>query len=342
MASNRNLHLAIVGGAGFVGTNLALRAVDCGHRVTLYDIGDRFGRLAASKLLDSERVSFAPVDFAEEVPAPPRETDAIIHLAALAHVEYSMYHRGRAALNNIAALVSALEMAIGADLPLLFTSSMEVYGGTDGASLPESSQLNPVSPYAASKIGCEALVSSYVAGFALRATTVRLTNLYGAWQSPDRVIPRVATQLLLGITPEAESTRTRDFVHVADVVGLLLRIVEQGLWGHTLNASSGRAVTSLDACRLLLDDLDPAAELAVVEARERDGRGPVLVGDPTHTREVIGWRPRLALEEGVPETARWYAEHRDWWRQFTDNLHSDRSGPTFLVDHSAGPQLVEG
>jgi dTDP-glucose 4,6-dehydratase len=338
--ANESLHLAIVGGAGFVGTNLALGAVERGHRVTLYDIGDRFGRLAASKLLDRDKVAFAQTDFAKDAPAPVEHIDAIIHLAALAHVEYSMYHRGRAALNNIAALISAMEMAIDAEVPLLFTSSVEVYGGSDGASLPESSDLNPVSPYAASKIGCEALVSSYIAGFSLSATTVRLTNLYGPWQSPDRVIPRVATQLLLGVTPETESTRIRDFVHVSDVVDLLLCIIERGLWGHTLNASSGRGVTCLDACRLMLEGPDPAAELSIVQARARDGRGPVLVGDPSRTRRVTGWRPVVALEEGIPKTAHWYGEHRAWWWQFTDNLRSDRSGPSFLVDHSTSLQLV--
>lgn len=152
------LNIAIIGAAGFVGTNLALAAEQRGHRLTLVDVNDRLGRLGASGLLERSSCHF--LDLSQSDARIP-DCDVMISLAALPQVDFSLHYPERTFTNNIGIMSAVLEAARLRRIPLLFASSIEVYGGNDGDLLTESSELWPLSPYAASKIACESITESY-------------------------------------------------------------------------------------------------------------------------------------------------------------------------------------
>ena len=326
------LNISIVGAAGFVGTNLALAALEAGHDVTLVDVADRLGRLRSSGLLDRAPHQF--VDLAQPGARITGRADVVVHLAALPQVDFSLYEPGRVITNNMAVMAAVLDSAREMQAPLLFASSIEVYGGNDGALFTETSPLLPLSPYAASKIGCEEYLESFRHTFGMQATTVRLTNLYGPWQAPDRIVPRVTAQCLSGIKSEAVTGRLRDFLAVEDATRALLELVERGLWGETFNLSAG-APTGLEEVADAIAGLTGSSGSVVrIDSPAKDGRGPSLIASPAHLEQQVGWRAAIPLSDGLRSTVSWYAEHESWWRPFEAQFSSNRNGPHFLLDHA--------
>ncbi|MEU0688745.1 NAD-dependent epimerase/dehydratase family protein [Streptomyces uncialis] len=324
------LTISIIGAAGFVGTNLALAALEAGHQVHLVDVSDRLGRLRSSGLLDRAPHQF--VDLARPGARLDHPADVIIHLAALPQVDFSLYEPARVLTNNTAVTAAVLESARTRNVPVLFASSIEVYGGNDGALFTETSPLLPLSPYAASKISCEEYLTSLRHGFGTETTTVRLTNLYGPWQAPDRIVPRVVAQGLSGMKSEAVTGRLRDFLAVEDAVRALLGLVERGLWGETFNLAAGRH-TGLEEVTDTIARLTGSGPVVRATTPVKDGRGPSLVASPARLEERLGWRARVPLPDGLRGTVSWYAEHESWWRRFEAQFGADRDGPHFLLDH---------
>ncbi|MFJ1717211.1 NAD-dependent epimerase/dehydratase family protein [Streptomyces sp. NPDC088260] len=325
------LDISIVGAAGFVGTNLALAALEAGHNVTLIDVSDRLGRLRLSGLL--ERAPHQFVNLAEPGARIVSAADVVIHLAALPQVDFSVYEPARVMTNNTAVMAAVLDSARALEVPVLFASSIEVYGGNDGALFAEASPMLPLSPYAASKIGCEEYLKSFRQSFGIEATTVRLTNLYGPWQAPDRIIPRITTQALSGIKSEVVTGRLRDFLAVEDATRALLGLVERGLWGDTFNLSVG-VPTGLEEVADTIAELTASGPVARVDCPAKDGRGPSLVASPEHLEQQLGWQARVELSDGLGSTVSWYAENNFWWQPFQPQFSSDRNGPQFLLDHA--------
>jgi dTDP-glucose 4,6-dehydratase len=323
--------IGIVGGAGFLGTNLALRARSSGHEVVVIDVADRLGRLSHSGLLDSVDCRFVNLA-AEDATITHIRVDVLVHLAALAQVDFSLFHPEVTVLNNIRALTTTLTAARLTRTPVLFASSVEVYGGNDGALYREIDAPLALSPYAASKIGGEHILESFRVAFDVRATTVRLTNLYGPWQAPDRVIPRITLQALVKEPSQATSGRVRDFLFVDDAVNALLSLIELERWGDTLNVAAGRG-TSLEAVAKTIIDMVGSGSYETVECPTFDGRGYSLVASPDRLTAATGWLPSVSLESGITETVAWYRQNRAWWTQFESVVRARRETPDFLVDH---------
>lgn len=322
--------LGVVGGAGFVGVSFAEAALAAGYDVAIIDAADRLGRLSYSGIDRAAKCHFLnPATAAVALP----EVDVLVNLAALPHVDYSLYYPEAVATNNTGVHATVLATARSRQIPVLFTSSVEVYGGNEGATFEEDDRLSPLSPYAASKVACESLTTSYQASYGTAVTTVRLTNLFGPWQAPDRIVPRIACQRLLGLGAEASGGRIRDFLFITDAVRALLRIVEAGNWGGTYNLSSGEGVRVEDAAHMVVGDAGQDS-LRVVDAPPVDGRGCSLVASPQRLTETFGWKPEVSLNDGIDRTVAWYSENRGWWRRFESLLRSGRDSPAFLVDHA--------
>jgi dTDP-glucose 4,6-dehydratase len=331
-ASGRRI--AITGAAGFLGTHCALHALERGYELLLIDTADRFDRVRLSGLADHESVRFVQTDLAESPPELEGRVDAIVHLAALPHVDYSLYEPAKVFRNNTQSVMNVASAALAKPCPMLFSSSVEVYGGNDGALFSETDPLNALSPYAASKIAGEAIVDSFRAVYGLVATTVRVTNLFGPWQAPDRIVPRLVTQALSGYTGEVEPGRIRDYVYVGDAARALLGVVESDAWGLLLNLASGLGTRSEDVGRLLTE-VSGDADIVQARARTRsDGRGHYLLASPVAIEAAIGWRPEVDFPAGIERTYAWYADHAIWWKEFEDNIAADRTTPRFILDHS--------
>jgi dTDP-glucose 4,6-dehydratase len=322
-----NRRMGITGGAGFVGVNLALAAEQAGYALTLYDVGDRMGRLAATGLAQRARCRYA--NLTDPGMLLDDDLDLVVHLAALPQVDYSLYHPELTVRNNLDSTVTVLKSARTHGYPVLFGSSIEVYGGNDGDLLTEQSPLLPLSPYGSSKIGCENLVASYRTAFGVQASTIRLTNLYGPWQLPDRIVPRVAVQSILGVRSEAVSGRYRDFLHVGDAVAAIIALIRRQAWNETFNIAAGQSTGLDEVVRAVVG----GGGYDLVAAADIDGRGAHLVASPQKLADAVDWKPGVGLRDGLHDTVDWYRRQNVWWDPLAGLAKASRSGPDFLADH---------
>jgi dTDP-glucose 4,6-dehydratase len=325
--------LIITGGAGFVGANLAQYALKKGYRVNIVDTKDRLHRIRCMNLYSDPCFIFSPLNLTEDYFSFD-DVSAIIHLAALPQVDYSLHYPEQVTTNNIISLLKLMHYALKYKIPIIFTSSVEIYGGNEGEPFSETHAYNPLSPYAASKVAGEALMHSYIASFGLIGCIVRLTNLYGPWQAPDRIIPRLITQTLSNYPCEIDQSRLRDFLYVEDAIKALLDIIDKSLWNETFNLSSGHGYDSFQIISLLQEVSEKTISVSFVDTKQKDGRGKVLISSSQKLQTMLEWEPSISLQEGIKRTYSWYASHIHWWSQFDSNIKADRTGPQFLSDYT--------
>jgi dTDP-glucose 4,6-dehydratase len=326
--------IVITGGAGFVGVNLVQHALKKGYNVVAVDTRDRLQRLhyVFQQHFDS-RLTFLPLNLAEQPLTFAGDVDVVIHLAALPQVDYSFYYPKIVRKNNTSALENSLDFALERKIPLLFTSSVAVYGGNEEKIFRENDTFDSQSPYAASKVSCEEMLRSYRVSYGLTATTVRLTNLYGPWQAPDRILPRLITQMISGYPGEVEPGKSRDYLYVEEAVEALLCIVEQSLWNEVFNISTEEGYNNEQLISLLQRASGKQSlDIYLVDAKQRDGRGKALISSCEKLSRASGWRSNLQLLEGLRTTYDWYLAHQDWWQQFDANIKAGRGGPEFIID----------
>lgn len=328
-------NILITGVAGFVGTNLAKYLINRGHRVTGIDLLDRHNRLLNSELLNDERFTFAGIDLAQNIISHNeyKDIDVIFHLAALPHVDYSYFHPNRAITNNIEALLSTTDLALKLEIPLILASSVEVYGGSDDRIYTEDSLPSPLSPYAASKVASEAIIKTFVETQKLTATIFRFTNLYGPWQAPDRLLPRVISQVLSDIEIVVEKGTNRDFVFIEDACEILEKAIDFTHKGETYNLSTGIKRDNYEIVQKVLEKL-PTSNLRVMEPRHHDGRGKYLVSSSQKLSKDTGWSAITPINEGIADTIQWYKDHPTWIAQFHKNISVGRQTDEFLTDAS--------
>lgn len=324
----------ITGVAGFVGTNLSIYLINKGYQVIGIDISDRHGRLKKSNLLNDKKFSFWRVNLAlEKIPNKNELKDVciIFHLAAFPHVDFSNFYPKQTITNNIQSLLNTIEFACNQHVPLVLSSSVEVYGGLKDKKYTEKDLPTALSAYAASKIASEAIISAYIETQNLAATVFRFTNLYGIWQAPDRLIPRVIAQILLDKSVVIETGTSRDFVFIEDACKVLERSIHLDHKGEIFNLSSGVKIDNFNIVKMITNHLS-SKKITTIKPKSRDGRGKYLVSSFQRLNKKMDWSINMPLEEGITITIDWYIANKDWLTRFEDNLCANRNSSKFLTD----------
>lgn len=311
----------VTGGVGFIGHHLTRALLARGDEVrVLDDFSDapypaRLKRRHAEAL---EREHPGRIEIAEgcitDRDLARRLTEGIggvLHLAGLAGVRPSFADPARYAVVNIEGTATLLDAAQRAGTELfVFASSSSVYG--NATPLPASEDapaVTPESPYAASKRAAELVVSSMLRKTpAMRCPLLRFFTVYGPWQRPEMAITSFLRSALAGrpITIFGDGSMRRDFTHVDDIVrGILAATARAPAGVRAYNLGSGAPVT--------LEELVAAMGRAAGRTISVE-RAPVPLGDVEATfadisraREELGWRPRVALDEGLATVVSWLA-----------------------------------
>jgi GDP-4-dehydro-6-deoxy-D-mannose reductase len=286
------MRVFVTGGHGFVGTYLGEHLRAMGDEVTAPHQNE-------VDLADQDKLTAAVT-----AAAP----DAVIHLAALAHVGESWKDPAHTFDVNAVGTLHLLEATRRVEPAprVLLIGSAEVYGPVQPADLPltEESRLNPVTPYAVSKVAAEYLGVQYHAGFGVPVVRARSFNHIGPHQAGRFVVADIASRIAAAIkNGEKEPIRVgnlsarRDFTDVRDVVRAYRLLVTQGAAGEAYNVCSGVdvSVEELAHRMLALADVDLAIEIDPALVRPVDV--PVLVGDNSRLRAATGWRPEISLDD---------------------------------------------
>ena len=303
----------VTGGAGFIGSHLTWGLLSRGRNVRVLDdlsAGPLDPDLAAN-------VDFIEADVSNKDAAKQavRNVETVFHLAAQVSVPGSALDPQGCYESNVNGTLCVLEAARQAGVKrVVLASSAAVYGASADP-VKENGPKQPFSPYAASKLAMEEAALMFGDLYALPVVCLRYFNAYGPRQKPDSayaaVIPAFISAVLAGDSPiiYSDGEQRRDFVHVDDVVRAnLLAAEKDDANGQILNISVGGAVT-INELASILQELIPNAPEPVYEA-PRDG--DIYVSEAVIDRawEALGYRPEVALVEGLRSTVEWFRQER--------------------------------
>ena len=303
------MRVLVTGISGFVGQHLARTLLARGHEVagTFLEEGFELPREVALFRLDlgGERVQVeAELRAAVEAFRPQR----IVHLAGLAHVGRSWTETAAYQRVNVEGTQAVLDAAV--DVPVLFTSSAEVYGAVpeDEQPIVETRAPAPTSPYGRTKAEGERLV------LARHGVVARPFNLIGPGQAPHFALPTFARQLAAieagrqpAVLAVGNLEARRDFVHVGDGAEGLALLVEGGEPGAVYNVARGQAISIREALDLLLAAAGIDVKITLDERFLRPSDTPVLSGSAEPLRR-LGWEPRRSTAEAIADLWQWSRE----------------------------------
>jgi nucleoside-diphosphate-sugar epimerase len=313
------VRVLITGSSGQIGTNLALRLLADGHEVFGVDKRQNTWTDAFPTLLQ---------DLAGHYPAYPGgiggveypDTDVVVHLAAHAKV-HQLVAQPHRALENAIMTFNVLEYCRPAQLPLVFSSTREVYGDVhrfEGYSEATADFAFTESPYSASKIASEAFIYAYARCYGLRYLAFRFSNVYGRFDNDlhrmSRVLPLFAHQMLRGepVTVFGGKDKVLDFTYVDDCIEGIVRGIEELASGRvsneTINLAYGEGNTLVRAAELIAAELGVEPQVSV--APSLLGEVTRYVADIRKAHDLLGWTPRVPLDAGIPLAVAWFQEHR--------------------------------
>ena len=306
----------VTGADGFIGSHLAERLVEEGARTRafcLYNSNGSAGWLDDSKAFgegDGEIV-LGDIRDPEAVRKAVAGVDVVFHLAALIAIPYSYVAPRSYVDTNVSGTLNVLEAVRteGAG-KMINTSTSEVYGTPETVPITEEHPLRGQSPYSATKIAADKMCESYALSFETPVMTLRPFNTFGPRQSARAVIPTILGQLLAGIRSInlGALTPRRDFTFVADTCeGFVRAAVTDVTPGTVVQLGTGRTVSIAETFELCRAAVGVDAEVVSDEERLRPpgSEVEVLQSDPALARSVLGWEPRVSLEEGLASTAEW-------------------------------------
>ena len=314
------MRVLITGSSGQIGTNLGLYLLEHGHEVYGVDVRPNPWTDAIPTLLQDLSTPFT--DFSGglgHVPYPA-DLDVVVHFAAHAKV-HELVEQPARALEKIVMTFNMLEYCRHNALPIIFSSSREVYGDIRRYITEESYAdfAFTESPYSASKISGEALIYSYAQCYGMRYLVFRFSNVYGRYdvdlERMERVIPLFIRKIGRGepITVYGEK-KVLDFTYVDDCVAGVYKGIEL-LAGdreanHTINLAYGQGNSLVTLAEYIGEELGVKPQVTVEPSR---------VGEVTHyvanigkARALLGYTPQIPLREGISNAVTWAT---DYWRR---------------------------
>lgn len=306
----------VTGAAGFIGSHLSEALVAAGHQVLgidcftdYYERATKEANLAALRGQPGFRLAEEDLREAELAPLLAG-ADCVFHLAAMGGLLRSWTWFRAYQDCNILATQRLLAAAVEVDLPhLVHVSTSSVYGRDSSGD--ETRRPEPVSPYGVTKLAAENLVHAYAANHGLKATVLRYFSIFGPRQRPDMgyhiFIERVLRGQTITIAGDGRQTRGNTFVGdcVAATVAAFAQGPREGLVGETFNIGGGEVVSALEALALIEAITGRRAE--VVHGPARPGEQQHALADTGKARRLLGWEPRVGIEEGLRAQVAWQA-----------------------------------
>lgn len=308
------MKVLVTGGAGFVGRWVVKSLLEDGHRVWVLDDlsnGRRDNLSAFEQNPNYQGLMVANCKDSESVTSLfERRFDICFHLAADVNIQNSIDEPLATVQNHAMGTFSALEAARRTNTKFVFVSSCMVYDSAPPERpIHEMSRVLPKSPYAASKLAAEGLVTSYFYTYGLPVVIVRPFSTYGPFQTPAAeggVVSIFIKQLLDGgeLRIEGDGTQTRDFLYVEDCATfVVLAGYSRDAVGEVLNAGTGNAICINDLTKLLSND--NKTKIVYVPPIHPQCEIYNLVSDSRKAKKLLGWEARVSLEDGLNRTRRW-------------------------------------
>ncbi len=314
--AERRERILVTGGAGFIGSHLVDLLLERPNAEVV--VLDKLTYAGTRRNLEhhepNPRFRFVRGDVAEPEAVVPlvADVDRVVHAAAESFVDRSIEDSRAFVRSNVLGTQVVLEACRELGRPMLFVSTDEVYGSSEGEPFVEEAPMRPRNPYAASKAGADLLCRAYVSTYEAPVTTVRGTNTFGPRQHPEKAIPTFATAALEGrpLPVYGDGSNRREWLYVRDFVRAIEAVMEHGEPGLVYNIGGGTELTNLDLARRICAFLE-VDESLIAFVQDRPAHD-LAYGVRWERLGSLGWRPAVPFSDGLATTLAWYRDHRDW------------------------------
>jgi len=275
------MQILVTGGDGFIGKHLSKAIEARGYELRLFD------QKAGQNVMDPESVLKA-VD----------ETEVVFHLAAILGSEETLDYIERTIDVNIKGTLNVLEACRRCNKPVVILSLKTGW----------------MNPYLITKRCAAELALMYHQYLGLRTAVVRALNVYGPgqhWGHVHKAVPTFITSAIRGepLMVLGDGMQIADLIHVSDMCEILIRTMERGVWGQSIDAGTGVPTRIIDLAKLIINLARSKSKIVFKPMRKGEPDHSIQAADPTQALRLLEYYPRVGLIEGMTETMAWYQEH---------------------------------
>ncbi len=307
------MKVLVTGGAGFIGSHVADALVRDGHQVVVVDDLSMGRREQVNRAARFYRVDIREREALEQV-FRAEHPEVVNHHAAQGNLRRSMIEPSFDASVNILGSLLLIELSLQyrARKFVYVSSGGAVYGEPQRLPVDEEHPVRPMSAYGVSKYTVEPYLELLAEGSGVDYTILRYANVYGPRQNPRGeagVVAIFSRQMLAGERPTifGDGTKTRDYVHVDDIVRANLLVMPDGKGaGRVYNLGVGREVTDWQIFTLVRSVAGATVE--PIFSEKHPGEINRICLDPSRAKAELGWEPMVPLDEGVARTVAFYRD----------------------------------
>jgi UDP-glucose 4-epimerase len=312
----------VVGGAGYIGSHVAWVLQESGYKVRIFDDFSNGLRRRVDGFF--EDVFVGDVLDRAEITNALSDVDSVIHLAAKKAVGESVTNPLKYYQYNVGGTLNLLAgMSAKRVKKLVFSSTAAVYSPSQKDSIAEEDETVPLSPYGATKLLSEKLISEVSRAEGLSSVSLRYFNVVGSSKlefgdnSKDNLVPKVFAAFANGERPEIygedyptpDETCIRDYIHVEDIAQahlFALRATEKTQVDKVYNVGSGSGYSVREMMNQISKTI--GVELNPKVVARRDGDAPRLIASTKKIEAELSWKPKASLQEMIDSA--WAAEKR--------------------------------
>ena len=309
--------ILVTGGAGFIGSHVCEALLKKGHFVICVDNLNSYYNPKIKKeniegCLKNKKFKFYKKDITDYIELKKvfsdNKIDKIVHLAARAGVRASIKDPLLYERVNVGGTLNLLEVAKGYKIKnFVFGSSSSVYGNNKKVPFSESDSTNmPVSPYAATKKAGELICYVYSHIYGIPTTCLRFFTVYGPRGRPD-MAPYKFTKLInegKKIDMYGRGNTSRDYTYVDDIVGGIIKALDSNFKYEIINLGNSNTVKLKYFISLIEKELEKKAKIKIMPAQIGDVKR--TYADINKAKKLLGYKPKVKIEEGIKEFVRWY------------------------------------
>lgn len=318
----------VTGGMGFIGSNLALRLCQAGTKVTILDamIPDYGGNeFNVDPIKNDVRMNFCDIRDESAVNYLVRNQDFVFHLAGQVCHLMSLsnpFPDISININGTAILMEALRK-YNPDAVVVYTGTRGQYGSSVSLPVNEEAPTNPKGIYEISNLTAEKIIKVYNDVHRIPSVLLRLTNIYGPRSQMMHSRFGVFNWFIRLAMDEdtiqvfGDGSILRDFCHVDDTVDAIMRsAVTEEARGEIFNVGSDIPVSFLELVETIIKVAKRGSWRFAEFSPERKAQEPGdFYSDISKIRRIVGWKPKIGLEEGIAGTIEYYERYRDYYWQ---------------------------
>ena len=303
----------VLGGCGFIGSHLVDALIDKGYQVVIFDKVNVDTKNICHVM---NKIEFIPGDFAnkDDLKNAVRDIDYIFHFVGTTLPQSSTQNPIYDIESNVISTINMLEMVKSTSVKkIIFASSGgTVYGIPQRIPIPEDHPTDPICAYGISKLIIEKYLCLFHRHHGLNYVSLRFSNAYGERQDPNGSQGAIAVflgNIIKGnpINIWGDGKVIRDYIHVNDIADACLKAIEMKKNKyHVFNIGSGNGLTLnqlLEIIKKITGD-----QISIKYSKSRKIDVPINILDIALARDILEWRPKVPIEEGVRQTLQYLKE----------------------------------